>query len=151
MSPIVFPEEIVTHPGDRGHSTSLHPLHAMLLAFPLALFIGALLCDIAYWSSYQIQWANFAAWLNAGGLVFGTAVVVLATIGLARRSHRGKPLLYFLLLVTMWVLGFINALVHGRDAWASMPAGLYLSAVVAALASGAAFIGYSGFRSEAKR
>jgi uncharacterized membrane protein len=48
-------------------------------------------------------------------------------------------------LLAMWVLGFVNALVHGTDAWASMPAGLYLSALAALLAFAAAWIGYSGF------
>lgn len=47
----------------------------------------------------------------------------------------------------MWVLGFINALVHAKDAWATMPEGLYLSAVTTLLALAAAWIGYSGFRS----
>ena len=42
--------------------------------------------------------------------------------------------LYFFLLLATWVLGFIDALVHAKDAWASMPEGLILSAVVAALA-----------------
>ena len=42
----------------------------MLLAFPLPLFIGALLSDWAYSATYQIQWINFASWLIAGALVF---------------------------------------------------------------------------------
>jgi uncharacterized membrane protein len=46
----------------------------------------------------------------------------------------------------MWVLGFVNAFVHAKDAWATMPEGLYLSAVAALLALVAAWIGYSGFR-----
>jgi uncharacterized membrane protein len=46
----------------------------------------------------------------------------------------------------MWVLGFVNALVHAKDAWATMPEGLYLSAIVALLALIGAWIGYSGFR-----
>jgi uncharacterized membrane protein len=45
----------------------------------------------------------------------------------------------------MWGLGFVNALVHAKDAWATMPEGLYLSAVTAFLALVAAWIGYSGF------
>ena len=42
-----------------------HPLHAVLLSFPFPLFLGTLLSDIAYERSYQIQWSNFAQWLNA--------------------------------------------------------------------------------------
>ena len=36
------------------------PLHATLLAGTVPLFLGALLSDIAYTQTYQIQWANFA-------------------------------------------------------------------------------------------
>ena len=46
----------------------------------------------------------------------------------------------------MWVIGFVNALVHAKDAWAIMPESLFLSAVSAILAFVAAWIGYSGFR-----
>src|SRR3546814_8053827 len=54
---------------------------------------------------------------------------------LCRSDRRGeRPLVYFLLLLATWVLGFINALIHSKDAWASMPAGLILSVIVAALA-----------------
>ena len=62
------------------------------------------------------------------------------------RSWRGPPLIYFLILLATFVLGFINALVHAKDVWATMPAGLYLSIVVALLALVAAWLGYSGFR-----
>jgi uncharacterized membrane protein len=33
----------------------LHPLHAILLAFPLPLFLGALISDFAYRASFHIQ------------------------------------------------------------------------------------------------
>ncbi|WP_129793332.1 DUF2231 domain-containing protein [Sphingosinicella sp. CPCC 101087] len=130
----------------RADARPLHPLHAMLLAFPLALFVGALLSDLAYWSSHEIQWTNFASWLNAGGLLVGAFALLWALVELVRSRRRGRPGLYFLLLLAMWVLAFINALVHSRDAWGSMPAGLWLSAIVALLAIAAAWTGYSGFR-----
>lgn len=50
------PAEIRTDP-------RLHPLHAILLAFPMALFSGALLSDITYLNSAEMQWSNFFAWL----------------------------------------------------------------------------------------
>ncbi|WP_270936216.1 DUF2231 domain-containing protein [Falsiroseomonas oryzae] len=126
----------------------LHPLHAILLAFPLPLFLGALLSDLAYRASFHIQWANFAAWLIAGGLVFGGfallwALVDLIRSGPARRRHAA---IYFVVLLVMWGLGFVNALVHAKDAWAIMPEGLYLSAVVAVLALAASWLGYAGVR-----
>jgi uncharacterized membrane protein len=126
----------------------LHPLHAILLAFPLPLFLGALLSDLAYGASFQIQWANFASWLIAGGLLAGAFVVLWALIGIIRGAPQGRALAYFVVLLAMWVLGFINALVHGKDAWAIMPEAVYLSTIVVLLALLAAWIGYSGLHSE---
>jgi uncharacterized membrane protein len=125
----------------------LHPLHAILLAFPLPLFIGALLSDVAYRSSFHIQWANFSSWLIAGGLLVGAFAVLWALINLFRRgaARKGRLVVYFVVLLAMWGLGFVNALVHAKDAWATMPEGLYLSAITAFLALVAAWIGYSGF------
>ena len=127
----------------------LHPLHAVLLAFPFSLFLGALLSDLAYWNTFQIQWANFSSWLIAGGLVGGGFALLWALVDLIRFRRAGSPraLIYFVLLLVMFVLGFVNALVHAKDAWATMPESLYLSAITTLLAFAAARIGYSGFRS----
>jgi uncharacterized membrane protein len=126
----------------------LHPLHAILLAFPFPMFLGALLSDLAYRASFQMQWANFASWLVAGGLLVGAFALLWALIGLfrSRTGGRKRPAVYFIVLLVMWVLGFVNALVHAKDAWAIMPEGLYLSAITALLALIASWIGYSGFR-----
>ena len=127
----------------------LHPLHAVLLAFPFSMFLGALLSDLAYWNSFQIQWANFSSWLIVGGLVGGGFAMLWALVDLFRFRGSGsrRPLIYFLVLLVMFVLGFVNALVHAKDAWATMPEGLYLSVATTLLALVAAWIGYSGFRS----
>jgi uncharacterized membrane protein len=127
---------------------ALHPLHAILLAFPLPMFLGALLSDLAYWSSYHVQWANFSSWLIAGGLTGGAFALLWALVDLLRQSAwpRSRRAVYFTVIFVMWVLGFINALVHAKDAWATMPEGLYLSAVTALLAAIAAWIGFSASR-----
>jgi uncharacterized membrane protein len=127
----------------------LHLVHAVLLAGTIPLFVGVLLSDIAYSTSYELQWKNFAAWLLVGGLVFGGLALLWAFIELFRAGQRGTvPVVYFLLLLAMWVLGFIDALVHAKDAWASMPAGLILSAMVAVLAIAATGLGFSSPRVE---
>lgn len=120
---------------DRTHRITLHPFHAVFLAGTIPLFLGATLSDIAYSSSYEIQWSNFASWLIVGGLVFGGVALLWAIVDLFRADRPGRvALVYVLLLLTSWILGFINALIHGRDAWASMPAGLILSVIVTVLA-----------------
>jgi hypothetical protein len=70
---------VTTHPDYRYRPG---PLHAMLLAGTVPLFLGALLSDIAYYNSFQIQWANFAAWLIAGGLLFAGLALLFALANL---------------------------------------------------------------------
>jgi len=124
------------------------PLHAILLAGTVPLFLGALLSDIAYFKSYQIQWSNFAAWLIAGGLLFCGLALLFALVNLVRAERKGgRPTVYFLLLLVTWVLGLVNAFEHAKDAWAVMPAGLVLSLVVTVLACVAAWLGMSNLRS----
>lgn len=55
-------------------------------------------------------------------------------------------MIYLLLLAVAWVLGFINALQHAKDAWAVMPTGLVLSVIVTLLACAAAWVGLSNLR-----
>jgi uncharacterized membrane protein len=110
-------------------------LHATLLAGGVPLFLGALLSDIAYAQTFQIQWANFASWLIAGALVFCGLALLFALVNLLRAPHKaGRPVVYVLLLLVTWVLGLIDAFQHAKDAYAMMPAGLVLSAIVTVLA-----------------
>ncbi|WP_083329786.1 hypothetical protein J3Q00_06190 [Pseudomonas sp. D2-3] len=140
---------VTTHPDYRYRPG---PLHAMLLAGTVPLFLGALLSDIAYQNSFQIQWANFAAWLIAGGLLFAGLALLFALANLIGAERKaGRPLLYFLLLLVTWVLGLINAFEHAKDAWAMMPTGLVLSAIVAVLAVITAWLGLSNLRSGGAR
>jgi uncharacterized membrane protein len=125
-------------------------VHAILLSFPFPLFLGALLSDLAYTASFHVQWINFAQWLIACGLLIGAFALLWGLLGLLRSgaARRGRSMVYLVALFAMWVLGFINALVHAKDAWASMPGGLYLSAAATLCAFVAAWIGYSGFHVE---
>ncbi|HWI24260.1 MAG TPA: DUF2231 domain-containing protein [Lysobacter sp.] len=130
---------------DSPSGTHPHPAHAFLLAAMVPLFVGAAINDYAYTSSAQVQWLNFANWLIAGGLVFAGGALLCVVAGLVR-GYRGHYVFDFVLLLALWILGFIDALVHARDAWASMPTGLVLSVVVAALACIAAWLGFSRLR-----
>ena len=118
-------------------------MHAVIAFSSLPLFLGALLSDSAYFSSHQIQWVNFAAWLIAGGLLIAGPALLWGALDVLRSSanrHR-RGLIYLALLLVTVVVGFINALVHGKDGWAAMPTGLILSAVVVVLAATASAVG----------
>lgn len=130
------------------HSRPLHPLHAILLAFPLPLFLGALLSDLAYTATFHVQWSHFSSWLIAGGLLVGAFALVWALVAMfgGESVGKGRRVFYFVTLLAMWVLGLVNSFVHSKDAWATMPEGLFLSAITTLLALVAAWIGYSGLR-----
>ena len=137
---------VTTHPVYRS---TPGPLHGILLAGTVPLFLGGLLSDIAYYQSYQIQWANFAAWLIAGGLLFCGLALVFALVNLIRAPQKsGRPVMYFVVLLITWVLGLINAFEHAKDAWAVMPSGLVLSVIVTVLAIVAAWIGLSNLSNQ---
>src|SRR5690606_25441849 len=112
-------ESFVSVTADRTHHRVLsrvHPLHAVLLAGTIPLFLGALLSDIAYLASYEIQWSNFASWLITGGLLFAGLAVLWAVADLFRAEGRHwRGISYVLLLLATWILGFINVLIHARD------------------------------------
>lgn len=129
------------------YRTALHPLQAVLLAGTIPLFLGALLSDFAYLRSYQIQWANFSSWLIAGALVFCGFALLFALVNLVRADYRrGCVLMHFLVLLATWILGFLNALEHAKDAWAIMPVGLILSVIVTVLAIVATWLGFCSQR-----
>lgn len=124
----------------------LHPLHAILLSFPIALFASGLVADITYLNSAEMQWSNMAAWAITGALVFGGMTLLWAAIDAFRRRGSavgGRAGLYLLLLVVMWVAGFINAFQHSRDAWSSVgTAGLLLSIGSTGAALAAGWVGF---------
>lgn len=130
----------------QGELRPLHPLHAILLGFPPPLFLGALLADLAYWTTFHVQWTNFASWLIAGALLFGGLALLWSLVALLRggRAGRRHRAIHVGVLAAMWVVGLANALVHAKDAFAIMPEALILSAVVALLAFAAAWTGHAG-------
>lgn len=136
----------MTVSNDRTYQPRLHPIHGVLLAGAIALFFCGLLSDMAYASSQHIQWINFASWLIAGGLVFGGVSLLWAVINLIRASQKGRhSVIYIVLLLATWALGFLNSLIHARDAWGTMPLGLILSVIVALLAGASTWIGFVKF------
>ncbi|MFT4053140.1 MAG: hypothetical protein QM681_01440 [Novosphingobium sp.] len=121
---------------------ALHPFHAILLAFPVSLFPSALLADVTYLNSSEMQWSNFASWLIAGALVFTGLALAWALIGmLAHRTGRGW---LCAILALLFVVGLVNAFQHSHDGWSSVgTTGLALSVISTVLALAAGWIGYT--------
>ena len=121
-------------------------MHAVLAFSCVPLFLGSLISDWAYFSSHQIQWVNFAAWLIAGGLLITGPVLLWGAIDLlwSPGTRHRRSVVYLSLLLATFVVGFLNALVHAKDGWAAMPTGLILSALVVVFALMASVVGLAG-------
>jgi uncharacterized membrane protein len=124
---------------------AIHPFHAALLGGMVPLFLGGLIADAAYMQTAQIQWSNFASWLIAGAMVFTGFTLLWALIEIVA-GWRGRPVLYFLLVLAAFVIGLFNSFVHARDAWGAMPEALIVSAITTVVALAATFIGFSSLR-----
>lgn len=123
-------------------------MHFPLAFSALPLFAGALLSDWAYAQSYEVQWANFASWLNAGGLLMAGLALVWALVDVlrSRDARHRRSWIHLSLLVASVLFGLVNALIHAKDGWAAMPTGLVLSVIVLALATAACALGLPGLR-----
>src|SRR5438552_16414098 len=53
-----------------------HPLHPILVPFPIAFLVGALASDLAFWGSGDPFWARASAWLIGAGVVMGALAAV---------------------------------------------------------------------------
>ena len=124
----------------RADPGASHPFHAFALSGAFVLFLGALLADYAYWSSHQIQWSNFASWLLVGGMVLASIAVLCEVFAL---FVGGRSWLRVLVVAATWVVGFFDALHHGRDAWAIMPGALWMSLLATLLALVATWLSFA--------
>lgn len=139
-------DNVAAEPARRLQFPAGQPVHNFLLISAFPLFLGGLLADWAYTSTQHIQWLNFAAWLNAGALVFAGLALAWAVVGLFNSDKRRMAAyrLYTVLLASTFVTGFVNALVHAKDAWATVPEGVILSLVTVLLMLAVLWAGHGG-------
>ncbi|MFC7398198.1 DUF2231 domain-containing protein [Chelatococcus sp. GCM10030263] len=124
-----------------------HPIHPMLVPFPIACFAGTLLTDLAYWRTADLMWADFSAWLVTVGVIMGLLAGIAGLIDFAsnravRRQAPAWP--HAIGNAIALVLGIFNMFVHSRDGWTSVvPTGLILSAVTVLILIVTAWLGGS--------
>lgn len=141
-------ERLATPPED-GTGTVVavagHPLHPMLVTFPIALLLCALGSDLAFWWTVDPFWARMSLWLLGGGTLMGLVaglsgtVELLAISGVRRRAVGWS---HFVSAVMLLSVGFTNWLWRLEDpAAAILPLGLALSALGALLVAVAGWLG----------
>jgi len=57
-----------------------HPIHPMLIPFPIAFFVGTFICDLIYWQTSSEAWAAATPWLLGAGLVMAALAAVMGVI-----------------------------------------------------------------------
>src|SRR5437868_5776062 len=65
--------------GAHPHSTAKiadHPIHPMLIPFPIVCFVGTFVADVMYTRSHDLGWATASNWLLVVGLVFAALAAV---------------------------------------------------------------------------
>lgn len=114
-----------------------HPIHPMLIPFPLAFLVGVLLTDLAYWATSDLFWARASLWLAGAGTLSGLLAAVFGLIDyftIRRVREHAMGQIHFLGNAAVLVLSLVNWLLRiGDPAAAILPWGLLLSVVVAAI------------------
>lgn len=57
-----------------------HPIHPMLVNFPLGLLITSIVFDIIHWITGNGYWSEIAFWMIAAGLIGGLIAAIVGTI-----------------------------------------------------------------------
>src|SRR5437868_6547273 len=114
-----------------------HPIHPMLIPFPIAFFVATFLCDIAFWRSGNASWVTASEWLLGAGLVMAALAAVAGLIDVLGESriralrevwwHAGGNVLLVL------IQAYSCYARYSEGAAAVMPKGLILSVVAICL------------------
>jgi len=121
---------------DHPHSTakiSDHPIHPMLIPFPIVCFVGTLITDVAYSRNLDPGWATSSHWLLGIGL--GMAALAAVTgltdyLGDARLRSLGDALKHMLANVVVVVLEIVNLVLRLNNDDFIRSTGVWISAVV---------------------
>src|SRR5438045_7358530 len=58
-------------------SVAGHPIHPMLIPFPIAFFVATFVCDLIFWRTANPGWVTGTLWLLGAGLIMA-ALAALA-------------------------------------------------------------------------
>lgn len=116
-----------------------HPIHPLLVPFPIALLVATLACDIIFLASGNPFWAGAAAWSLGAGVIMGAIAAVAGLtdfLGNGRIRALRDAWQHFLGNAVVLVLAFANLYMR----WSApavdtmvVPWGVVLSAATAGL------------------
>ena len=132
------------------HSTARvagHPLHPMIVPFPIAFFVSTLATDLAYLNTANLFWATASMWLLGAGIATALLAAVLGFtdfLGDARVRRIRAAWLHMIGNLVAVSLAAASFLLRsgGRTEEAIVPTGLTLSVIVVAILG---FTGWMGW------
>jgi uncharacterized membrane protein len=114
-----------------------HPIHPVLVIFPVAFLSGAAGADIGYWLTEDFFWARAAIWLiGLGGIsgILAGLIGMVDFIRVPRVRKRTAGWAHMVINITALVLTFINlGLRLGNPISNIIPTGIIISLIVATL------------------
>ena len=108
-----------------------HPIHPMLIPFPIVCFIGTLVTDIVFLNNGDAGWATASRYLLAVGLVMAALAAVTGLtdfMGDDRIRRSSTALQHMLANVTAVVLELVNFFLRLNSDAQIGKVGVYLSA-----------------------
>ena len=124
---------------------SQHPIHPMVVTFPIAFLTGAFATDLGYWWTADPFWAQVSVWLVLAGLAMGIFAAVFGITDFVTirevRMHIAAWN-HFLSAVMALALAGANLQLRLDDPTAAvLPWGLYLSAITVVMVGIAGWLG----------
>lgn len=110
-----------------------HPIHPMLVPFPIVCFVLTFVTDIIYTRTHDVTWANASVWLLVVGLVFAALAAVAGLtdfLGDDRIRGSSDAVKHMLANVTAVVLELVNVILRWRDIGFIDSTGIYISGIV---------------------
>ncbi|MEG4851194.1 DUF2231 domain-containing protein [Microcoleus sp. B5-D4] len=126
---------------DAGITSTLsvagHPIHPIIVIFPVAFLVGAAGTDVGYWLTSDPFWARASVWLMGVGFAAGILAAITGFLDffkVKRVRDRSAGWLHMGGNVAVMVLTLINLLLRqGNPAEPIVYTGLAISIVVATL------------------
>lgn len=124
----------MSHPRSRAQIAG-HPIHPMLVPFPIAFWLAALFCDIAFASNGDPGWPAASTWLIGAGVVFALLAAAFGFVDflseplIRELRHAWEHMLGNLAAALLAIVNLALRLVAGTEA--IVPWGLTLSILVA--------------------
>jgi uncharacterized membrane protein len=89
-----------------------HPIHSMLVAFPIAFWVGSLICDAIYHTgSGNPFWKDMAFYLIAGGIISALVAAIpgfIDYLGLTEKAAKQIATIHMALNLAVVVLFVFN-------------------------------------------